>query len=154
MTSPDTTLVHATAVSVAGRGVLLIGPSGAGKSDLALRLLSSPLHSQGVPIEVHLVSDDQVVIERKGERLFASPPPTIAGKLEVRGIGIVPFPHLARAELHLAVILTPAARIERLPEDNQTHHILGLALPSVHIDGSQPGAQAKLIVAIAHKRGN
>jgi len=146
---PDTTtaLVHATAVAVASRGVLILGASGAGKSDLALRLLTTPLQHQGHPVDVQLVSDDQVTVERMGARLFASPPPTIAGKLEVRGLGILDFPFLARAQLRLAVALRGADRIERLPEPGETHTILGLDLPLVAIDGAKPGAPARLMLA-------
>ena len=90
MTDPATVLVHATAVAIAGRAVLILGSSGSGKSDLALRLITTPLLHDGKPLEVRLVSDDQVIVERQGDRLFASPPPTIAGRLEVRGIGILP----------------------------------------------------------------
>ena len=56
------------------------GPSGSGKSDLALRLLDRGFT---------LVSDDQTIVSRDGDRLIASAPPNIAGKLEIRGIGIV-----------------------------------------------------------------
>src|ERR671921_1688971 len=72
--------VHASTVAVDGRAVLIMGPSGSGKSDLALRLLDRGFT---------LVSDDQTIVRREGERLIASAPPTIAGKLEIRGIGIV-----------------------------------------------------------------
>jgi len=44
-------LVHATAIAIDGRAVLLRGPSGAGKSDLALRLIDAG---------ARLVADDQV----------------------------------------------------------------------------------------------
>ena len=60
--------------------MLITGPSGSGKSDLALRLLDRGFT---------LVSDDQTIVRRDGDRLLASAPPTIAGKLEIRGIGIV-----------------------------------------------------------------
>ena len=72
--------VHASTVAIDGRAVLISGPSGSGKSDLALRLLDRGFT---------LVSDDQTIVRADGDRLIASAPPTIAGKLEVRGIGIV-----------------------------------------------------------------
>src|SRR5690242_16329827 len=72
--------VHASTVASDGRAVLISGPSGSGKSDLALRLLDRGFT---------LVSDDQTIVRRDGNRLIATAPPTIAGKLEVRGIGIV-----------------------------------------------------------------
>ena len=72
--------VHASTVAMDGRAVLINGPSGSGKSDLALRLLDRGFT---------LVSDDQTIVRREGDRLIASAPPTIKGKLEIRGIGIV-----------------------------------------------------------------
>ena len=72
--------LHASTVAIDGRAVLIPGPSGSGKSDLALRLLDRGFT---------LVSDDQTIVRRDGERLIASAPPTIAGKLEIRGVGIV-----------------------------------------------------------------
>ena len=70
--------VHASTVAADGRAVLITGPSGSGKSDLALRLLDRGFT---------LVSDDQTIVRRDGDRLLASPPPNIAGKLEIRESG-------------------------------------------------------------------
>src|SRR3954454_8456456 len=72
--------VHASTVAIDGRAVLVTGPSGTGKSDLALRLLDRGFT---------LVSDDQTIVKKDGNRLLASAPPNIAGKLEIRGIGIM-----------------------------------------------------------------
>jgi len=72
--------LHASTVALDGRAVLISGPSGSGKSDLALRLLDRGFI---------LVSDDQTIVRKDGGHLVAGAPPTIAGKLEVRGIGIV-----------------------------------------------------------------
>ncbi|MGD9802459.1 MAG: HPr kinase/phosphorylase [Hyphomicrobiaceae bacterium] len=147
MTTATTSLVHATAVVLTGRGVLILGPSGAGKSDLALRMITTPLLHCSEPVDVRLVSDDQVLIEREGDRLFASPPATIAGLLEVRGLGIVQVPFVPRAEIHLAIVLKSAEDIERLPVSGQTHPILGLNIPLIAIDGAKPGAPARLVLA-------
>ena len=70
---PQQIFVHATAVAVGLKGVLLLGPSGSGKSDLALRLID-----QGA----RLVADDQVVLSRNGARLIANAPPALAGKID------------------------------------------------------------------------
>src|SRR5690349_5084103 len=75
---------YGTCVAKDGAGVLLIGPPGSGKSDLALRLLY-----QGF----QLIADDQVAIEDG----IAKPPAALAGLLEVRGLGIVRFAHMAEA---------------------------------------------------------
>ena len=72
--------LHSSTVAKDDRAVLITGPSGSGKSDLALRLLDRGFT---------LVSDDQTVVRREENRLIASAPATIAGKLEIRGLGIV-----------------------------------------------------------------
>src|SRR5437764_9928700 len=100
--------VHASTVATEGRAVVISGPSGAGKSDLALRLLDRGFT---------LVSDDQTIVRRDGERLLATAPPNIAGKLEIRGIGIVELDHVADVPVALLVELT--SEIQRLPDDSR-----------------------------------
>src|SRR5690349_22923158 len=99
--------LHASAVATEGRAVLISGPSGAGKSDLALRLLDRGFT---------LVSDDRTLIRKDGERLIASAPPNIAGKLEIRGIGIVDMDTVSDVPVALFVELT--SEIQRLPDEN------------------------------------
>src|SRR5205085_10917311 len=116
--------LHASTVATEGRAVLITGPSGSGKSDLALRLLDRGFT---------LVSDDQTIVKRDGDRLLASPPPTIAGKLEIRGIGIVDMDNLSDLPVALIVELT-SADIQRLPDDSRERPILGVKLPLITID--------------------
>ncbi len=97
--------IHATCVRFGGAGVLLIGRSGAGKSDLALRLIGRG---------AILVADDRCDMSVERDRLVARAPRTIAGLLEVRGVGIVTLPHAPRAAIALVVDLS--GRVERLPE--------------------------------------
>src|SRR6185312_11003667 len=99
--------VHASAVAIDGRAVLITGPSGSGKSDLTLRLLDRGFT---------LVSDDQTIVKKDGNRLLASAPPNLAGKLEVRGIGIVEMNRVDSVPLALIVELT--GEIQRLPDDS------------------------------------
>jgi serine kinase of HPr protein (carbohydrate metabolism regulator) len=87
-------------------GVLLLGDSGSGKSDLTLRLLE---HG------AMLVSDDRTELFLDDGELWASPPLSIAGLLEVRGVGILKLSHAARARVSIAVLLTGNA-VPRLPE--------------------------------------
>src|SRR5437868_12276411 len=96
--------LHASTVAKDGRAVLITGPSGSGKSDLALRLLDRGFT---------LVSDDQPIVKRDGDRLIASAPAHIAGKLEIRGIGIVDMQTLPEVPVALIVELT--THIQRLP---------------------------------------
>lgn len=131
--------LHATTVAAGGRAVLITGPSGAGKSDLALRLLDRGFT---------LVSDDQTLVRRDGGRLLATAPPRIAGKLEVRGIGIVEIETVAEAPVALLVELT--GDVERFPDDGRDRSVLGVRLPLVRIDSSTASAPAKVALALDH----
>ena len=130
--------LHASAVAAEGRAVLITGPSGSGKSDLALRLLDRGFT---------LVSDDQTIVKRDGDRLLASPPPTIAGKLEIRGIGIVEMDNLTDVPVALIVELT-MDEIQRLPDDSRERPILGVSLPIVTIDAMTASAPSKVALAL------
>ena len=99
-------LVHGSCVDVAGVGVLLRGPSGSGKSDLALRLIGGG---------ARLVADDQVEVSAAGDHLSAAAPASIAGLLEVRGLGPVPVAAAASAPLGLVYDLVEPDAVERLP---------------------------------------
>jgi serine kinase of HPr protein (carbohydrate metabolism regulator) len=94
-----------------------------------------------------LVSDDQLLVERAGDRQTARPPATIAGKIEVRGIGIVELPYRAEAELRLMVRLVDPANVHRLPEP-ATQELLGVHLPSLALAPLEASAPFKLRLAI------
>ena len=129
--------VHASTVAIDGRAVLITGPSGAGKSDLALRLLDRGFT---------LVSDDQTVVRRDGNRLIASAPSQIAGKMEIRGIGIVEMGAVSDVPVALLVELT--SDIPRLPDDSRERPVLGVALPLISIDAMTASAPSKVAVAL------
>jgi serine kinase of HPr protein (carbohydrate metabolism regulator) len=129
--------VHASTVASDGRAVLISGPSGSGKSDLALRLLDRGFT---------LVSDDQTIVRRDGDRLVASPPPTIKGKLEIRGIGIVEMDTVSDVPVALFVELT--SEIMRLPDDRRERPVLGVNLPLVSVDALTASAASKVALAL------
>lgn len=137
-------LVHATTVAIGGRGVLLRGPSGAGKSDLALRLIDAG---------ARLVADDQSELRRKGDAILARSPATIAGLIEVRGIGILQVDTLATVSLALVVDLVAPQHIERLPEAGK-ETILGIALSAIRLAPFEASAPAKLRLALAALSGD
>jgi len=145
-------LIHGTCLAIGGDGVLLLGAPGSGKSDLALRLIDAAgMGLSGVARSARLVADDQVAIRRADGRLIASAPQALAGKLEIRGIGIVDIAPQANAALRLAVRLTPAAEIERLPDLAQARmEILGIAIPLVLIDPEKASAPARIRAALDH----
>lgn len=129
--------LHASTVATEGRAVLITGPSGSGKSDLALRLLDRGFT---------LVSDDQTIVRRDGDRLLATAPPNIAGKLEIRGIGIVDMERVSDVPVALLVELT--SDIQRLPDDSRERPVLGLRLPLISIDAMTASAPSKVALAL------
>ena len=115
------------------RGVLITGPSGAGKSDLTLRLIG---------VGWRLVADDYAHVFASGGALYATCPPTIAGRIEARGVGVVPACALDLVRLVLAIELS-SDPIERLPEATETA-IAGVSLPLVRLCGFEPSAVEKV----------
>lgn len=148
----DEALIHGTCLSVGGEGVLLLGQPGSGKSDLALRLIDGAgTGLSGIARGAKLVADDQVVVRRSGSRLIASAPAALAGKLEIRGLGIVDVDTALEAELKLAVRLSPATDIERLPDLTRARmEILGATIPLVLIDPESASAPARIRAALDH----
>jgi serine kinase of HPr protein (carbohydrate metabolism regulator) len=139
MTAPRQPL-HATVVALrlggAWRGVLIQGRSGAGKSDLALRLMQNGWR---------LVGDDWVEVFACEGALYAAAPATIAGRMEVRGLGLVDRPFLPFARIALSLRLTHEP-VERMPEKAQDV-IDGIAIPRLALD-PRP-ASSPLVVAAA-----
>lgn len=129
--------IHASTVANEGRAVLITGPSGAGKSDLTLRLLDRGFE---------LVSDDRTIVRRDGDRLVAAAPPNLAGKLEIRGIGIVDMDHVSEVPVALIVELT--SDIQRLPDDSRERPILGVGVPLISIDAMTASAPSKVALAL------
>ena len=91
-----TTMVHGSAVAIGSLGVLIVGPSGSGKSDLALRLIDRG---------AKLISDDILYIESADGVPILAYAPSIAGKIEVRGIGICSMEYDVSAPLRLVVAM-------------------------------------------------
>jgi HPr kinase/phosphorylase len=133
-------------VALGPRAALLRGPSGSGKSDLALRFaLETPASLQPA-----LVADDQVLIERVDGQLLASPPASIAGKIEVRGIGIVTLAHRPQAALRLLIDLCELDDVPRLPPPGgeASEGFCGLSLPVLRLAPFEASAPLKLRLAL------
>ena len=140
--------LHGTCVSVGGEGVLILGEPGSGKSALALRLIDEPGYGiSGVLLRSELVADDQVIVTRDQDRLMASAPAALRGKLEIRGLGIVTLATPPAVSLALVVKLQDHAAIERLPNP-AIFDILEMALPLVEIDGKMPSSPTRLRAAL------
>lgn len=129
--------IHATAVVKDGAAVLLQGPPGSGKSDLALRLIDRGWL---------LLADDRVIAAEREGRLHLSAPETIAGRIEVRGLGILPAPHVPSAPACLVVDLSVPP--QRLP-DPETRDIAGVSLPLLRLNAFEASAAIKVEWALA-----
>jgi HPr kinase/phosphorylase len=105
--------IHASAVLVGARAVLIRGPSGAGKSRLALDLIAAGYAGQ-FPF-IRLIGDDRVELIGAGGRLLVRAAPALAGLIEVRGAGIFRLDHEPCAVVGLVVDLA-ATDAQRLPE--------------------------------------
>jgi serine kinase of HPr protein (carbohydrate metabolism regulator) len=123
--------IHASAVLIGARAVLIQGPAGSGKSRLALALLNAA--RQGLIPFARLVADDRAHVEAAHGRLLVRPAPALAGLIEVRGLGIRQVPHEPLAVVGLVVELGPLDA-ERLPEPAQRQvKIEGIALPRLAV---------------------
>jgi serine kinase of HPr protein (carbohydrate metabolism regulator) len=96
--------IHASAVLVGAKAVLIRGPSGSGKSRLAWDLLQAGV--QGALPFARLVADDRTLVEAHGGRLLVRPAPALAGLLEVHGLGIRRLPFEPVAVVGLVVDLS------------------------------------------------
>jgi HPr kinase/phosphorylase len=126
--------IHGTCVSIGQTGVLIRGPSGAGKSDLALRLMD-----RGAV----LVSDDYCDVEKRGADVILRAPPTIAGQMELRGLGIMRTAQFEHARLGLIVDLVDGNAIERLPTKT-AEAFAGVQIAWMQVDPREASADAKV----------
>ncbi|WP_447726391.1 HPr kinase/phosphorylase [Sphingomonas koreensis] len=131
--------LHASCVAIDGRAVLIEGRSGEGKSDLALRLID-----RGAV----LVSDDYTICTRSNGALHATAPANIAGKIEVRGIGLIDMPRQDRAPIALLVTILDAP--PRMPEGPKKRRIAGIDIPEVALAALEPSAPVKVELALKH----
>ena len=129
--------LHASCVAIGGRAVLIEGRSGEGKSDLALRLID-----RGAV----LVADDQTICRRSDGVLHASPPANIAGKIEVRGLGILPMPFVENVPIDLLIVILDAP--PRFPEDSRKRRIAGVDVPVLALAALEPSAPIKVELAL------
>src|SRR4051794_25153567 len=124
--------VHASAVLVGDRAVLIRGPSGAGKSRLAFDLILAGRSGQLPP--AILVGDDRVHLDTSGGNLIVRPAPELAGLIEIRGLGIRRIEHAGEVVVGLVVDLV-ADDAERLPAaEALTVQVDGVELPRIPVN--------------------
>jgi serine kinase of HPr protein (carbohydrate metabolism regulator) len=124
------TLANVTCVAIGGRrglrGVLIEGEPGVGKSSLALALIDRG---------AGLIGDDGVTLEEREGRLWAAPPPNIAGLIEVRNLGLVPLP---ATEAPLALVVRLDREAPRFIDAPERAERAGHRLPFVALDPRSP----------------
>ncbi|MFC5586679.1 HPr kinase/phosphorylase [Nitratireductor kimnyeongensis] len=118
---------HATAIVVAGTGILVEGHSGSGKTMLALEVLA---FFQVAGIFAAFISDDQVDLSARNGRLIASAPHSIAGLAEARGLGPAKLDYVPAAVIDLAILLIDEQKAPRVAEETKIVHE-GIAIPCV-----------------------
>jgi serine kinase of HPr protein (carbohydrate metabolism regulator) len=125
-------------------GVLLLGESGAGKSDLALRLIA-----QGA----QLVADDRVELFVRDDVLWAHAPKTLAGLIEVRGVGILSLHFEPEARIGLVVQLVAREKMPRMPAlehyEPPSHLAVRTKPPLIRLAPFDHSAAAKIAAAAA-----
>lgn len=131
--TPSDLILHASCVAYGGKAVLITGASGSGKSALALELMA---------YGALLVSDDRTLLRRDGHRLVASPPATIRGQIEARGIGILNADVADNATVTLVVDLDHIEET-RLPPRRSIAYAM-VNLPLIHMTGA-PGFSAAVL---------
>ena len=136
--------VHASAVKVGDRAVLIRGPSGSGKSSLAFELILAGRTGQLPP--AILVGDDRVHLDTEGDKLWVRPARELAGLIEIRGLGIRRSDYAREAVVGLVVDLA-ADDAERLPPPRALATDLnGVILPRIPVGR---GVNSLVLVAAA-----
>ena len=135
-------LHQATCVAIGGRAVLIEGPAGSGKSSLALALID-----RGAV----LVGDDGVTLDLRPDaefeqRLLASPPPNIAGLLEVRNVGLLRFE--TAEQVPVALVLRLDRDAPRFIETSEKAELLGMAIPLVRLWPDSPALHLRAETAL------
>lgn len=135
--------IHATGVVLADRGIVIVGDAGAGKTQLALALICQ---ARAAGLFARLVADDQLLLTACHGRVVCETPATIAGLVEVRGLGPVALAHEARAPVDLVVRLVGRDAAERLPE-TRTETLLGQEIPLMTLAGDDRQATVMAVMA-------
>lgn len=137
---PEIQKIHASLMSINGKGVLLTGKSGSGKSDLLLRFIAGK--------NAVLVADDVVELRNLQGKITGRAPANLRGLLEVRGVGIARCEYFSESKISLVVRLVQnAAEISRLPKI--AHEIiLGVEIPAIDLYAKEVSAPEKIMVKL------
>ena len=140
--------IHGVLMDIYGVGTLILGPSGVGKSECALDLI----------VRGHrIVSDDLVVLHRRGDTATGSSPEMTRYHMELRGIGIINVRDLfgisavrINKDIDLVVHLDTWRKdkvYDRLGIDDSFYEILGISVPYVEMPVA-PGRHLSVLVEV------
>ena len=141
MAAVSSVTILAAGVAVNGRGVLIECREGDARIGLALRMID-----RGAA----LVADSQTVCLRQGQQLLASAPAGAAGRIEVRGLGVVAMPHVERVPVELLIVLLDAG--PRFPDDKRTRSIAGIEIPVLALGADDAAAPIKAELWLEQER--
>jgi serine kinase of HPr protein (carbohydrate metabolism regulator) len=137
--------VHATAVLVGRDAILLRGPSGSGKSRVALALVADATARGEFAA---MIGDDRVALSPVGNRLVVRPAPVLAGRVEIRGVGILETAHEPAGVVGLVVDFVSDPP-DRVPAPEDRHEMVeGVVLPRLELWRQDPAAVLKVSAAL------
>jgi serine kinase of HPr protein (carbohydrate metabolism regulator) len=142
--SPESS-IHANALLLGATGLLLRGGSGAGKSALTLQLIARARLRGDF---ARLIADDRVMLVNCNGRLVARPHPLAAGRIELRGLGIVSEPHEPAGVIRGVVDLAPPGESPpRYPSKGEAMaKLCDLLLPRCFVALRDPAAVEKILL--------
>lgn len=137
--------LHASCVVVGEAGLVIRGASGSGKSSLARQIVRE---GERGGLFARLVCDDRVRLESRNGRVVASPVAAIAGRIEVRGMGLVTVPFERAAIVRWVVDLSEDP--PRLPEPAEaTVPLCGVPVPRLQA-AIEPGLAEAVLLRMHH----
>ncbi|EJM99921.1 serine kinase of the HPr protein, regulates carbohydrate metabolism [Phyllobacterium sp. YR531] len=136
-------LIHATALVISDRGIIITGASGSGKSSIANALIDRASASAQYAT---LISDDQCLLQAVSGRLLCTTPETLRGGLEVRGSGLHQVAFEPRAVIHLLVHLVEPAQAPRMHE-NTIAELQGVAITQLKLPAGEVESACRSIEA-------
>ena len=140
---------HCSVVEINQRGILIVGLSGTGKTSLALGLLE---RAEKRGLSSSLICDDQAILSSDGKSLVANAPKAIAGKIELRGFGVIEHPYKQSAQINLVAEICEDDAIERMPGQNHIN-LCDIALPHLRVPRQHEALASRIIFAWLNQFG-
>jgi serine kinase of HPr protein (carbohydrate metabolism regulator) len=141
---------HCSVVQIDGSGVMITGRSGSGKTSLALGLLEA-FSASGK--SAHFICDDQALLEERDGVLIAHAPKALAGRLELRGYGIIEMAYEPSCKIVLVANLVEPDQIERMPVPKQVS-VQGISIREIDVPCRHEQHSIRIIKAVLSNDAN